>query len=89
MKQIDSVNVQETFAPVVKPSTIRLILFIAISRGWALLQLDVLNAFLHGILKEEVYMFQPPGFRDDKFPNHVCRLQRSLFARLSTSNRFH
>lgn len=48
-------------------------------KGWSLRQLDVKNAFLHGFLNETVYMEQPPSFKDEKFPDHVCLLKRSLY----------
>jgi histone deacetylase 1/2 len=55
------------------------VLSIPISRGWCLRQLDVQNAFLHGILEEEVYVRQPLGFEDARFPNHVCRLDNAIY----------
>ncbi|GKD46357.1 ribonuclease H-like domain-containing protein [Tanacetum coccineum] len=77
--QVEGVDVDETFSPVVKPGTIRTVLSLAIYRHWHVHQLDVKNAFLHGDLAETVYMHQPPGFRDPEHPNYVCLLQRSLY----------
>jgi histone deacetylase 1/2 len=55
------------------------VLAISVSRGWSLRQLDVQNAFLHGVLEEEVYIRQPPGYVDKKAPHHVCKLDKALY----------
>ena len=69
----------ETFSPVVKAATIRIILTLALSFKWELRQLDVHNAFLNGDLQEQVYMIQRPGYVDINFPNKVCRLNKAIY----------
>jgi len=73
------VDFHETFSPVIKPATIRLVLALAVHFHWVVHQLDISNAFLHGYLEEEVLMEQPKGFEDPAFPDHVCRLHKSLY----------
>jgi hypothetical protein len=77
--QRPGLDYKDTFSPVVKPATIRTVLTIAVTQGWLLRQLDVNNAFLHGTLTEAVYTVQPPGFKDDTKPTHVCRLNKAIY----------
>jgi hypothetical protein len=73
------IDFDETFSPVVKPATIRIVLSLSLTNNWPIHQLDVKNAFLHGHLNEVVYSQQPSGFNDPQHPTHVCRLLKSLY----------
>jgi histone deacetylase 1/2 len=78
-KQCYGIDYEDTFSPVVKAATIRLVLSITVSRGWSLRQLDVQNAFLHGVLEEDVFMRQPPGYEDKSKLSYVCKLDKALY----------
>lgn len=78
-KQQQGIDYDDTFSLVVKPCTVRLVLSITLSKGWDLRRADVSNAFLHGQLQEEVYMQQPPGFIDSKFPHFICKLDKAIY----------
>jgi hypothetical protein len=69
----------ETYAPVARLESIRILLAYATYHGFKLYQMDVKSAFLNGLIKEEVYVEQPPGFEDSEYPTHVYKLFKALY----------
>ncbi|KAM2306113.1 hypothetical protein ACFXTH_025590 [Malus domestica] len=77
--QTYEVDYQETFAPVAKLNIVRVLLSLAANQDYPLLQFDIKNVFLHGDLKEEVYMNLPPGIGTSPGKYVICRLQKALY----------
>ena len=77
--QVLGLDYTDTCSPVIKATTIHVVLSLAVTNHWPLRQLDVKNAFLNGHLIEQVYMEQPHGYIDPRFPNHVCLLKKAFY----------
>ncbi|MCO5605633.1 hypothetical protein L7F22_059816 [Adiantum nelumboides] len=77
--QTKGLDYDETFSPVAKMTTVKLVIAMASMSGWKLWQIDVNNTFLNGDLEEEVYMIQPEGYQHPEFPYYVCRLKKELY----------
>jgi hypothetical protein len=77
--QVEGLDFDETYAPVARLVSIRILLAYATYHGFKLYQMDVKSAFLNGPIKEEVYVEQPPGFEDSEYPNQVYKLSKALY----------
>jgi hypothetical protein len=77
--QVEGLDFDETYAPIPRLESIRILLAYATYHGFKLYQMDVKSAFLNGPIKEEVYVEQPPGFEDSEYPNHVYKLSKALY----------
>nr|GEX21397.1 hypothetical protein [Tanacetum cinerariifolium] len=77
--QTYGVDYEETFSPVVDIRAIRILIAIAAYYNYEIWKMDVKTTFLNGHLSEEVYIEQHEGFVNLKYPNHVCKLKRSIY----------
>ena len=77
--QIYGIDYDETFSPVADIKAIRILIAIAAYYDYEIWQMDVKTAFLNGHLNEDVYMVQPEGFVNPKYPSRVCKLKRSIY----------
>nr|GEW51576.1 hypothetical protein [Tanacetum cinerariifolium] len=77
--QTSGIDYEETFSHVVDIRAIRILIAIAAFYDYEIWQMDVKTAFLNGYLSEEVYMEQPEGFVNPKYPNRVCKMKRSIY----------
>nr|GFA37503.1 copia protein [Tanacetum cinerariifolium] len=75
----EGIGFEESFAPVARMEAIRIFLAYAAHKGFTVYQIDVKTAFLHGSLKEDVYVCQPEGFIDVDHPSHVYKLKKALY----------
>jgi len=77
--QQEGIDYDETFAPVARLESIRMLLSFACYKNFKLYQMDVKSAFLNGIVNEQVYVKQPPGFEDFEHPDYVFKLKKALY----------
>ncbi|GJS65670.1 putative RNA-directed DNA polymerase [Tanacetum coccineum] len=77
--QTYEIDYEETFSPVAKIKSIRIMLAIAAFHDYEIWQMDVKTAFLNGKLTEDVFMAQPEGFKNAKYPKRVCKLQKVIY----------
>ena len=78
-QQTVGLDYDETFNLVVKSSTVRIVLSIAVHLNWEVRQLNINNALLNDNLKENVFMHQPEGYIDSTKPGHICKLNKAIY----------
>jgi hypothetical protein len=77
--QVEGLDFGETFAPVAHLEAIRILLAFAAFKGFKLYQMNAKSTFLNGVIQEEIYVRQPPGFENLKYPNRVYKLSKTLY----------
>nr|GEW51147.1 ribonuclease H-like domain-containing protein [Tanacetum cinerariifolium] len=78
-RQEEGIDVEESFALVARMEAIRIFLAYDVHKSFMVFQMDVKTVFLHGSLKEDVYVCQPEGFIDADHPSHVYKLKKALY----------
>jgi hypothetical protein len=76
--QKEGIDYEEAFAPIARLEAIRILLAFSVAKGFKLYQMDVKSAFLNGVLEEEVFVRQSPGFESEKYPHRVYKLRKAL-----------
>jgi hypothetical protein len=77
--QVEGLDFGETFALVAHLEAIRILLAFATFKGFKLYQMNTKSTFLNGVIQEEIYVRQPPGFENLKYPNRVYKLSKTLY----------
>ena len=77
--QKEGIDYEETFAPVARYTSIRLVVALAAVMKWKIHQMDVKTTFLNGVVEEEVYVEQPLGFETCDKQTHVCKLKKDFY----------
>jgi hypothetical protein len=77
--QVEGLDFDDTYSPIARLESIRILLAYATYHGFKIYQMDVKSAFLNGPIKEEVYVEQPPGFEESEYPTHVYKLSKALY----------
>nr|GEW02419.1 retrovirus-related Pol polyprotein from transposon TNT 1-94 [Tanacetum cinerariifolium] len=78
-RQEEGIDFEESFTPVARMEAIKIFLAYAAHKSFSVFQMDVKSAFLHGSLKEDVYVCQPEGFIDADHPSHVYKLKKAIY----------
>jgi hypothetical protein len=77
--QVEGLDFGENFALVARLEAIRILLAFTASKGFKLYQMNVKSVFLNGIVQKDVYVRQPPGFKNSKYSDRVYKLSKSLY----------
>jgi hypothetical protein len=77
--QKEGIDYEDTFAPVACLEAIRILLAFSMDKGFKIYKMDVKSAFFNGVLEEEMFVRQPPGFESEKFPHLVYKLRNALY----------